>query len=50
MANLKQFTQKSDDELVELINTMSRQADSEELKFLFWCLRRHLESKHSGQI
>lgn len=50
MANLKQFTQKSDSELQELIETMSRQADSEELKFLFWCFLRHLQSKHSGQI
>lgn len=50
MANLKQFTQKSDAELQELLDTMSRQAQDEELRFLFWCLRRHLESKHSGAI
>lgn len=47
---LTNYESKSDTELVELINELSKKADSDEVKFLFWCLRRHLESKHSSQI
>jgi hypothetical protein len=47
---LTKYESKSDAELQELIETLSRKADSDEVRFLAWCLRRHLESKHSGQI
>lgn len=47
---LTEITRKSDAELQELLDTLSRQGTSEEVRFLAWCIKRHLDSKHGGAI
>ena len=50
MADYSRLTGKTDECLQELLDDLIKNASNDEVRFLAWCIRRHLESKHSSQI
>lgn len=45
MPKLTQFTAKSNEELKELLETLSKQSQSDEVKLICYILKKHLDAE-----